>query len=531
MSLPRVEVRNGQKVLLVDDKPYILLSGELHNSSSSTLSYMEPIWDKLKAANLNSLLFPVTWQQTEPVEGEFHFELVDGLIEQAKAHDMKFGILWFGTWKNANSSYAPNWVKLDTKRFRRAEGEKGKNMGYFSMFGHKMPYTTLSAFCEETTKADAKAFAALCRHLKEYDTDHTVILIQVENETGMLGTSRDHSDVADAIFADKVPQKLIEGLLARKDGLVEDIREALDKCQDGSWEEVFGAAADEVFMAYHTAKHIEAVAAAGKAEYPIPMYANCWLVQGKQPGEYPSGGPVYRVMEVYQTVAPSLDWLAPDIYIPQFVDTCKKYTKQGNPLFIPEVAMHGGAPGRLIYAVGHHHALCFAPFGIDDLGQQADTFLGQAVGMDVTDKALSEKMDPATYARVNELIGGLTPVLGELYGTKDLDALIREDPERRTMEFGDVAISAVFEGPMIQQGGGALLAARVAPDTFYLLGLGCMPGFASLDPTRPYFEYLTIEEGEFIDGVWTVSRLLNGDEEHVRFGAPTLLKVQIHLFD
>ena len=200
-------------------------------------------------------------------------------------------------------------------------------------------------------------------------------------------------------------------------------------------------------------------------------------------------------------------------------------------IFISEKLMHGGAPGRLLYAVGHHQAMCFAPFGIDDLGQQADTFLGAAVGMDVTDKALSEKMDPETYARVNALVAGLTPVLGDLYGSDDLDALIREDPDRRTMEFGDVAISAVFEGPMIQKGGGALLAARVAPDTFYLLGLGCMPSFASLDPARPFFEYLTIEEGEFIDGTWTVSRLLNGDEEHVRFGEPTLLKVEIHLFD
>ncbi|MCR5005262.1 MAG: DUF5597 domain-containing protein [Clostridiales bacterium] len=531
MSMPRVEVRNGQKVLLVDDKPFIMLSGELHNSSSSTLKYMEPIWDKMQSINVNSIVFPVTWQQTEPVEGEFHFELVDGLIEQAKAHGMKFGILWFGAWKNANCSYAPNWVKLDTKRFWRAQGQKGKNVGYFEMFGHKMPYTTLSAFCEETNKADAKAFAALCKHLKEVDTDHTVIVIQVENETGMLGTSRDHSDVADAIFASQVPKELVEGLVARKEGLVEDIKEALDKCQSGTWEEVFGEAADEVFMAYHTAKYIENVAAAGKAEYPLPMYANCWLVQGGKPGRYPSGGPVYRVLEVYQTVAPSLDWLAPDIYIPQFVDTCKKYTKQGNPLFIPEIAMHGGAPARLIYAVGHHHVLCFAPFGIDDIGTAADTFLGAAVGMDTSDEDLRKKMEPETYARVNALIQGLVPVLGDLYGTDQLDAVIKEDPDRRTMNFGDVAITGIFENPMMKSGAGALLAARVAPDTFYLLGTKCMPSFTSLDPEKPFFEYLTIEEGEFIDGTWTVSRLLNGDEEHVRFGEPTLLKVEIHLFD
>lgn len=531
MSIPRVEVRNGQKILMVDDNPFVLLSGELHNSSSSTTKYMEPIWDNMQSVHLNSLLFPVTWQQVEPVEGEYHFELVDGLIEQAKAHDMKFGILWFGTWKNANCSYAPDWVKTDMERFPRAEVKKGRHFHNIKFHSFRMPYTTLSAFCEETTRCDARAFAALCKHLKEYDTDHTVILIQVENETGLLGAARDNSDIADQKFAEKVPQELIDGMLARKEGLVEDIREALDKCQEGTWKEVFGKAAEEVFMAYYTAKHIEAVAAAGKAEYPIPMYANCWLVQGGQPGDYPSGGPVYRVMEVYQTVAQSLDWLAPDIYIPEFVDTCNKYTKQGNPLFIPEIALHSGATARLIYAIGHHHAMCFAPFGIDDIGQQMDASLGAAVGMDTSDDNIKRVLKKETYARANELVGGLLPILTEKYGTEDLQAVIQENPKEWTMTFGDTEISAFFDMPGLNVGSGACLVCRTAPNEYYMLGYGVMPRFNSLDEEKPFIEYLSIEEGEFVDGEWKLNRLLNGDEEHIRINEPTILKIRTHLFN
>ena len=129
-----------------------------------------------------------------------------------------------------------------------------------------MPNTTLSAFCEETTRCDARAFAALCRHLKEYDTDHTVILIQVENETGLLGAARDHSDAADEKFAEKVPEELIRALKAHEGSLAPDLREALSRRSGETWGEVFGSAADEVFMAWYTAKHVEAVAAAGKAE-------------------------------------------------------------------------------------------------------------------------------------------------------------------------------------------------------------------------------------------------------------------------
>ena len=529
-EIPRVEYRNGYKTLLVDGEPFVLLSGELHNSSSSTTAYMEPIWGRMKALHLNSLLFPVTWQQLEPVEGEFHFELVDGLIAQAREHGMRIGILWFGTWKNANCSYAPDWVKTDLERFPRAELEKGRRFQEIPLFDFHLSYTTLSAFAEETTRADARAFAALCAHLRDTDTQRTVVLIQVENETGLLGASRDHSDLADAAFSQKVPSELIDGLLARREGLVEDIRAALEKRREGTWQEVFGDAADEVFMAWYTARHIEAVAKAGKAEYPVPMYANCWLVQGTKPGQYPSGGPVYRVMEVYQTAAPSLDWLAPDIYIPQFCETCERYTKQGNPLFIPETALHPGATARLIWAIGRYHALCFAPFGIDDIGDLMDTSLGAAVGMDASDAMLRQRLDPRVYARANELLQGLMPVLTAHYGTDDLQAVIREDPERDSMAFGSLRLAVRFGARGAEDAPGACLAVRTGENEFYLLGCNCMPRFYSLDPEKPYVEYLTIEEGEFREGRWALRRVLNGDEEILRLGEPTLIKVRVHPF-
>jgi len=529
MELPKVVVRNGRKMLLVDGEPFILLSGELHNSSSSTTAYMEPIWERMAALHLNSLLFPVTWQQLEPVEGEFHFDLVDGLIAQARAHGMRIGLLWFGAWKNANCSYVPDWVKTDLERFPRAELEKGARYKEVAFGQLRMPYTTLSAFCAETTRADARAFAALCAHLRDADTERTVVLIQVENETGILGASRDHSDLADAAFAAPVPRELVEGLLARREGLVEDVRAALERRREGSWQEVFGEAADEVFMAWHTARHIEAVASAGKGEYPIPMYANCWLVQGGKPGMYPSGGPVYRVLEVYQVAAPSLDWLAPDIYVPEFCGTCARYAKQGNPLFIPETALHSGATARLIWAVGQCHALCFAPFGIDDIGSLMDASLGAGVGMDVSDERIRTRLDPREYARVNALLRGLTPLLAARYGTDDLQAVIAEEPDRNEMTFGDIRLRVQFGLPGGAEGlPSACLAARTGPREFCLLGVNCMPRFASLDPEKPYLEYLTIEEGEFAEGAWKLRRVLNGDDEYLRLREPTVLRLTVH---
>ena len=234
-------------------------------------------------------------------------------------------------------------------------------------------------------------------------------------------------------------------------------------------------------------------------------------------------------MEVWQATAPSIDWFAPDIYVPDFCGTCDAYTKGNNPLFIPETALHGGVGARLIYAVGHHHALGFAPFGIEDIGGLTDTSLGAAVGMDTSDAALSRPMDSDTYAEINRLLGQMMPLLTSAYGTSRLQAVIHERPSENEMRFGFVAVSAVFALPGQPANPGACLVLETEEHDFYLLGYRCRPLIRSLDPAHPYAEFLTIEEGEFSGGRWTPSGILNGDEEHLRIDQPTVLKFRVHL--
>ena len=294
-SISHLREQNGKKVLMVNDEPFILLAGEVHNSNSSSVEYMEGVWDRAEELGMNCLLLPVTWELTEPEEGVFDFSLVDGLIAQARARDKKIVFLWFGAWKNAQCYYAPAWVKRDTKRFRRAEVEKGKKFTRIEAF-HGMSYSTLSYLCDATREADARAFAELMRHIRAADeAESTVIAVQVENETGLMGAAREHSDEADALFAGKVPKEFADYMKAHTDTMAEDIAAAVKAgAAQGSWEEVFGSAAEELFSAYHVAGYVGAVAAAGKAAYPLPMTANCWLNQGGGAGTYPSGGPVAR---------------------------------------------------------------------------------------------------------------------------------------------------------------------------------------------------------------------------------------------
>ena len=280
--IPQIETRNGHPVLMVEDRPFILLAGEVHNSDPSSPAYMEKIWDIAERLGMNTLLLPATWETIEPEEGQFDFSLPRAVIDQAREREMHIVFLWFGSWKNAECMYAPAWVKRDLKRFPRAQIEKGKNKAgrrVSPSIPVKMPYTTLSSLGRETVKADAKAFAAFMGFLKEYDSERqTVVGVQVENETGLLGAAREVSDEADALFAAPVPADFAAYMRAHTDTMTEDVREAvLAGSEAGSWSEVFGEAAEELFSAYHVSRFVNAVAAAGKAVYPLPMTANCWL--------------------------------------------------------------------------------------------------------------------------------------------------------------------------------------------------------------------------------------------------------------
>ena len=359
----KMETVNRKKFLTIDGKPFPLLAGEVHNSDSSSPAYMEHIWEIAGQLGMNALLLPVAWETVEPEEGTFDFSLPQALIRQARERDMRIVFLWFGSWKNAECMYAPGWVKQDLKRFPRAQIEKGKNKAgrrISSSLPVKVPYTTLSYLGTETARCDARAFAEFMRFLKETDgQEQTVVAVQVENETGLLGSAREVSDAADRAFEAPVPPAFAAYMKAHTQTMVEDVRAAVEQGVDkGSWSEVFGPVAEEIFSAYHVASFVETVASAGRAVYDLPMAANCWLDKGGEPGTYPTGGPVSRVHEVWDFCAPSIDVYCPDIYVPQFKAVCDEYTRRGGALFIPESATHSYCAPRLLYTIGHYHAAC-----------------------------------------------------------------------------------------------------------------------------------------------------------------------------
>jgi hypothetical protein len=484
-AIPHLRRDGTATQLIVDGRPFLVLAGEVHNSSSSSLAYMESLWPKLVALNLNTVLVPVSWEMVEPQEGRFDFAVVDGLIRQARDRNVRLVLLWFATWKNGVASYAPPWVKQDVARFPRVKRPEGINQ------------RSLSAFGEETMKADARAFAALMRHLKQVDGDrHTVVMMQVQNEAGLKNYARDHHPLAEAAWNGPVPQPLLDYMKKHRETLIQEFREVWEAAgagTGGTWAEVFGASprGEEIFQGWHVARYIGKVAEAGRREYDLPMFANAWLIgPGQKPGQYPTGGPHARLMDVWRVAAPAIDLLAPDIYLPDFKGICESYTRQGNPLLIPETRTGPEAAARAFFVFAEHDAIGFAPFGVDHMPE---------------DHPLAASYD---------LLRSLAPLVAKYQGTDEMAGLLHEgnEEEKQVIEFSDYKAHVRFPKRGRNDEAGAYgLIIEEAPDRFLLAGHGFDVHFGYKE--RANSGMLEVWEGTFdADGGWVPGRRLNGDE-------------------
>jgi hypothetical protein len=487
--------------LIVDGKPFLALAGELLNDSATSLEHMKPIWPQLAEAKFNTILAGVSWAQIEPAEGKFDFSVLDGVIQGARGHNLHLVLLWFGSWKNSLSSYAPDWVKREFERFPRAQFEGGISI------------EELSTLSEANRDADARAFAALMRHVKAVDgRQHTVIMVQVENEVGMHTVIRDHSPAANNALAGPAPKELMDYLVQHKDTLIPEFRQVWATNgfkTTGTWEEVFGKGdgKDGIFMAWNYARYIGRVAEAGKAEYPLPMFVNAALYSpGRVPEFTPSHGrPWDLVMDIWRAGGPQIDILSPDIYGGDFAAFCAKYTQSGNPLFIPET---GGGPtlaARALYAFGRYDAIGISPFGID-----REDRLGNAPDL----------------TGIYDLLSRVAPLILAHQGNGTMSAVMMNpnDPPQK-VQLGDYTLQVAYwpirytmpllmpgEPPPGPRPPSAAIFIAAGPDEFFAIGSGVKVTFAPNTPGPPLAGLGTVEEGTFENGRWVPDIRLAGDD-------------------
>ena len=451
--------------LTVNGNPFIVLGGELGNSSASSPADIERIFPKLRRMNLNTVLVPVYWDLIEPEEGRFDYSLIDKTIDEARKNDLKVIFLWFGAWKNSMSCYAPTWFKADYKKYPRACTSLGK------------PLEIASAFSENVFKADSKAFESWLKHVNDYDNDGTVLMIQIENEIGMLEDARDYSKAAQKEYEKGVPDQLMSHLRKNRStlhpSLLERWKQNGEKAS-GSWREVFGddIYSDEYFMAWNYARYVQRMAETARKSIDRPLYVNAAMnSRGRKPGEYPSAGPLAHLKDIWHAAAPSIDLLAPDLYDKGFIDWTAQSRTVDNPLFIPEIRRADGNAAQAFYVIGEHDAMGFSPFSIEN-------------GSDSPD-APSVK----GYAKLRELM----PLLTAHQGTGNMNGLYFDnDSTERIIHRDGMKITANHYftlpwDPRATDGSewpatGAVLI-RLAPDEYVLAGTGIVVKFENDDET------------------------------------------------
>jgi len=512
--LPRIVQKEGRYALFVDGAPYLMLGAQVNNSSAWP-AMLPKVWPAIEYMAANTVEMPVYWEQFEPEQGRFDYSVADTLLNQARAHHVRLVLLWFGTWKNGSSHYIPLWMKREPERYPRVIGANSR------------PVDSPSPHAAATLAADKRAFAALMRHLKASDPRRTVIMVQVENEAGTYGSVRDHSPAAQKAFEGPVPAELLTALHKPASS------------PTASWSEVFGADADEFFHAWSVSHYIGQVAAAGKAEYALPLYANAALRDPLKPGppsSYESGGPTDNVIPIWKAAAPALDVLAPDIYQndpARYLKVLELYGRSGNPLFVPETG-NSQATARFFFAVLGRGAIGFAPFGIDYTGY-SNAPLGAPR---MNEEAL------APFALNYKLVGPMMREIARLNFEGKLQTAVEEkDEHSQTLEFGPWKAVVSYGIPQFGFGRnppgnpepvGRALVAQLADNQFLVAGFFSRVDFRPADAASgKQREYLRVEEGAYQGGVFKPIRIWNGDQTDwgLNFSsAPQVLQVTLGVY-
>lgn len=449
--------------IVVNGTPMLILGGELSNSAATSIADIDSVMPRMARMGLNTVLVPAQWDLMEADEGKFDFSLIDETINRARENHLKVIFLWFGAWKNSMSCYAPLWFKQDVKKYPRAMTRTGK------------PLEIASAFSENVFEADERAFSRLMAHIAEVDSrENTVIMVQVENEIGMLEDARDHSPLAEKAYQAPVPNELLSALKLK---------------QKGTWAQVFGtdSYADEKFMAYYYARYVERLARSARRIHNIPLYVNAAMnSRGRKPGQYPSAGPLAHLAEIWRRAAPDIDILAPDIYDTGFKGWASQYAMKDNPLFIPESRCCINSGVRAFYTLGEHEAVGFSAFAIDQAPVTETQYLTKS------------------YALLNQL----TPLLLKYQGKDVTHGLLFDQQDKdRIIADGDLVMTCrhyftlpwdarATDGSTWPEGGAAII--KLAADDFLIAGSGVVVTFQTATEKKQE-EKKTLGEDGFVN--------------------------------
>ena len=497
--IPQVIKRDGRYGFMVDGAPYLMLGAQAHNSSGWP-AMLPKVWPAIESLHANTLEIPIYWEQFEPKQGQFDYTVIDTIVTQAREHHIRLDLLWFGTWKNGSQHYMPEWMKADPARYFHLIDKNGR------------PADSPSPFSTASQELDIRAFTAFMRHLKAFDPQRTVIIVQVENESGTWGSVRDYSPAAQKLFDGPVPPDVLKAM-GKQGGA------------SATWQEAFGPEAEVNFHAWAVATYVGKVAAAGKAVYALPLYANAALrdpIKPGAPGSYEAGGPTDNVIPIWKVAAPAIDIVSPDIYMNDpaaYLKVLELYHRDDNALFVPETSSSSSVSRFFFSALGLQ-AIGFSPFGLDYSNTPSAPAAAPAAAPAGAPAAAPAPMDQfAPTAQNYRLIAPMMRDIARLNFEGKLQAVAEETGKpSSTLAFGQWNATVSYGSG---RGGrapannpeptGRALVAQLADNQFLVAGYSCRVDFrpAAADKRR---QFMRVDEGTYENGVFKFIRILNGDE-------------------
>ena len=533
MGQPRLELRSNSTARIVaNGKPMLMIGGELGNSSASTPEDVKRTFAHLSKIGLNTVLAPVSWELIEPQEGQFDMSSLDVILTEARRNGLKVVLLWFGAWKNSMSCYTPEWFKRDMKRFPRAHTQDGK------------PVEEASSLSKNVLEADKRAFCRIMEHLRDHDAqEQTVIMVQVENEIGMIEVPRDYSDDATQMYQSAVPKQLTDYLTKHQKSLHPYLKEKLQKTANrqqptASWAQLFGddIYTEEIFQTWTYATYVEQIAKAGREIYNLPMYVNVALdSRGRKPGQYPSGGPLAHLIDLWHCGAPSIDVLGVDIYDKGIKSWLEKYHLPNNPLFVPEIRLEDKDAMYALYAFGHHGAMGFCPFSIEDYPLTKSNKSNDWKQMDLSqDDQLNAFSSAGTslspLVASYKLLRQAEPLILERQGTKDMDAVLLDNGQREAEIITSDGIHLTIKHSYTlgwEPGAkdaewpeAACIILRLGKEDYLVIGSGVVVTYSPAESSATWQKgdkrigLARCEEVEMVEGKQRIVRHLNGDQTH-----------------
>ena len=461
--LPYIDKKNNVPHLIVDSEPFLILGLQWACNSCFSPETMGPLFPAARELGCNTAVLPVYWQEVEPELNRYDFSLVDYRIDQARKNGLRLVLLWFASYKNAEECYAPEYIRNNIKTYRRVVKKDGSHQ-----------HACLCPTGADALERDKKAVKKLMKHLSEKESKkNTVILFQVENEPGIMGSDRCYCDECQALF------------------------------KKGKYDSKYDEYAAETFTAECVARYVDSVAEAAKKAYPLPMYANVWLGggHGSNPGEnYPSGGAVPHQLDTWKKIVKNLDFIAPDIYqhgYRDFQKLCTAYGGDDNVLYIAEHSsdMTGRAERNVFYAIGEYNAIGFDPWAIDQsfpdqshppLVSPVDGTRGpHASGLRDSYLAIAQAMPAVTAAQ----------------GTNDLFTFVQEPGESwgTSCRTGDFDLSITYTHPEKAARG---MIICLHHNEFLALGVGFRVIVKTKAPNSKQVQIANVEKGRYENQKW-----------------------------